>query len=601
MRTGHLSRLLGSVTVLALAASACTTDAGAPPPDAGGGPDGCTAAACDDGLFCNGTEACGAGGCEAGTPPCAADRCDETADACAVCDTDDDGDGVRAIACGGSDCDDSDRTRYPGNTEVCDPDDHDEDCDPHTFGFRDADSDGFADSACCNVDGADRFCGTDCDDTAPAVHPTEAETCNGVDDDCDTAIDEGVLRTFYVDADGDGYGTSDPAAPTARDCAPPEGFAERGDDCDDTPGSGDAVHPGAVEACDAAMRDEDCDGVRNEACGCPVAGETMPCCSGRGTQTCQMIAPEGSEWSACSVGSVPETCGGGDEDCDGTTDEGGSAWCNAIVTGQSCVSGMCVCPAGQAACGGACVAVGGACDGPDADDCAEGTWVCGASGTVVCNDATGDSGTTRFQCGAAQDYDCDGLFYENGACVPGTTEACRICGVSGVDWFANAGTRPCNVICGWDPCGSTAYGVTGINAPPAWSPWTITGSCGSVSGGRDYSVPYTATASGCNFLTSPAIAFRPGRYDVFVDHHDSAVLVTPSMTLQVPGIIFSRTIRNSAGGWQTHSFSFTVTGCVSSAITVRSDTNYYDGSSGGSAGYYRGGDTLGTIRVVGPY
>lgn len=37
----------------------------------------------------------------------------------------------------GDDCDDDDPDRYPGNFEICDDDDHDEDCDPTTFGTRD--------------------------------------------------------------------------------------------------------------------------------------------------------------------------------------------------------------------------------------------------------------------------------------------------------------------------------------------------------------------------------------------------------------------------------------------------------------------------------
>jgi hypothetical protein len=44
---------------------------------------------------------------------------------------------------------------------------------------------------------------TDCDDAASSTHPTASESCNGVDDNCDLAIDEGVKSTFYADVDGD--------------------------------------------------------------------------------------------------------------------------------------------------------------------------------------------------------------------------------------------------------------------------------------------------------------------------------------------------------------------------------------------------------------
>src|SRR5690348_5247253 len=43
---------------------------------------------------------------------------------------DEDGDGHDAVTCGGDDCDDADRNRYPGATEVCDPASRDEDCNP---------------------------------------------------------------------------------------------------------------------------------------------------------------------------------------------------------------------------------------------------------------------------------------------------------------------------------------------------------------------------------------------------------------------------------------------------------------------------------------
>src|SRR6185295_249927 len=105
---------------------------------------------------------------------------------------DDDSDGHRAASCGGDDCDDADPNRYPGATEVCDAADHDEDCDSSTCGFRDSDADGYGDSACCNAGGSGPICGDDCNDANTNVHPSQTETCNGVDDNCDGLLDEGV-------------------------------------------------------------------------------------------------------------------------------------------------------------------------------------------------------------------------------------------------------------------------------------------------------------------------------------------------------------------------------------------------------------------------
>ncbi|MCZ7683146.1 MAG: hypothetical protein M5U28_31805 [Sandaracinaceae bacterium] len=98
---------------------------------------------CDDGMFCDGEERCDpedpdadGRGCVSGAPACGADPCDEASRSCdTTCATPDaDGDGHAQLACAGDDCADDDADRFPGNSEVCDADDHDEDCDPGTFG-----------------------------------------------------------------------------------------------------------------------------------------------------------------------------------------------------------------------------------------------------------------------------------------------------------------------------------------------------------------------------------------------------------------------------------------------------------------------------------
>jgi len=120
-----------------------------------------------------------------------------------------DGDGHASAATGGDDCDDSDANRYPGNTEVGDTRGHDEDCDPTTIAAArdDRDGDGFFPDRIYNVaaDGS-RNAGRDCDDSDPSVSPHGQEVCNGVDDDCDGNVDEGLLATVFRDGDGDLYG-----------------------------------------------------------------------------------------------------------------------------------------------------------------------------------------------------------------------------------------------------------------------------------------------------------------------------------------------------------------------------------------------------------
>lgn len=153
-----------------------------------------------------------------------------------------DGDGARAIECGGNDCDDSDNSRSPTRSEVCD--DVDNDCNPSTFYDPsatdwDRDGDGFASAMCSNgIAGGD-----DCDDAARTTYPGANEICDGADNDCDARIDEEPAGTlYYRDRDGDGYGST----MSVRACSAPTGYAAGTGDCFDVTGAeGSRVHPGA--------------------------------------------------------------------------------------------------------------------------------------------------------------------------------------------------------------------------------------------------------------------------------------------------------------------------------------------------------------------
>ncbi|MBM4393999.1 MAG: putative metal-binding motif-containing protein, partial [Deltaproteobacteria bacterium] len=94
---------------------------------------------------------------------------------------------------------------------------------------------------------------TDCDDGEASVNPAATEVCDGVDDDCDGTIDDGLATsTWYEDNDGDGYGD---ASSSTVACDAPAGSVANATDCDDGEAS---VNPTATEVCDGL--DNNCDG-----------------------------------------------------------------------------------------------------------------------------------------------------------------------------------------------------------------------------------------------------------------------------------------------------------------------------------------------------
>lgn len=126
--------------------------------------------------------------------------------------------------------------------------------------YADQDNDGYG-----NPEGAAEAClddtdfvdnAGDCNDADFDVNPAAEESCNERDDNCDGAVDEGLIAVYYADADADGYG--DPATATET-CDPADGWTQTGGDCDDADA---VVSPGATEECNDL--DDDCDGEIDE-------------------------------------------------------------------------------------------------------------------------------------------------------------------------------------------------------------------------------------------------------------------------------------------------------------------------------------------------
>jgi hypothetical protein len=211
-------------------------------------------------FYCNGT-----------TPWPKFYSCDSCVDGACVTGTctDSDGDGYfdEGGGCGPDDCDDTNANVHPGATEVCD-NGIDDDCDGA-------------------IDALDTDCATGpvCIDSDGGLNYEVAGTVTGIgangypfskSDVCDSTTQ---LREFYCN------GTTPwpkfyacPAGCADGACNPETCIDDDGDgycvpdDCDDTNAN---VHPGATEVCDNGI-DDDCDGLVDEGCTLPP-GEYTDC------------------------------------------------------------------------------------------------------------------------------------------------------------------------------------------------------------------------------------------------------------------------------------------------------------------------------------
>jgi hypothetical protein len=229
-------------------------------------------------------------------------------------------------------------------------------------------------SACCGdamcdgqeqVQGAD-YCQVDCEACSPTG--TSEAVCNGVDDDCDSIVDED-----YVESPTScGVGVC--AASGNTTCS---GGVE-GDNC--TPG--DPTEPGSEVSCTDGL-DNDCDGL-----------------SDANDPDCQVCVPDETPEASCFDGS--------DNDCDEQIDCADTADCDgALGAPTTCGVGACESTGNLSCSGGAetdtCTPGAPGVEGPNGDatcsdgidnDCDGQTDAADAdcAGAVVCADITVDNG-----------------------------------------------------------------------------------------------------------------------------------------------------------------------------------------------------------------
>ena len=230
--------------------------------------------------------------------------------------------------------------------------------------------------------------------------PCGAERCDGVDNDCDTQIDEG----FDVGA-ACSAGIGQCARPGSRVCSA-DGLSSI---CNATPGTPTA------ELCNGL--DDDCDTLIDD--GFPV-GTSCSVGIGQCARIGSLVCNASGSGTVCNASPgvpVAEVCNGLDDDCDGTADDGnpgGGASCDTGIPGV-CAAGTLTCSAASLVCSQTVSATTEVCN--DLDDDCDGTSDEGASDAPTWyRDADGDtfgtSATTLAQCDQPVGYvanssDCD--------------------------------------------------------------------------------------------------------------------------------------------------------------------------------------------------
>lgn len=237
-----------------------------------------------------------------------------------------------------NDCKPNDEAFHPGAKEECG--DPDYNCNDKTregkTWYVDADLDTFGDALGTGIQQCEKPDGNyvknneDCNDSEITINPDATEICDGLDNNCDEVIDEGLTTTYYPDADGDTYGAT---ATPVQACSAPADHVEDGTDCDDT---NSAINKGVEEVC-ANGTDDNCDGTVDEAsCGGDTDddGDGYTETDGDCNDADASINPDATD--ICGDG-IDQNCDSADRECDSEVcndgsdnDEDGASDCDDI-------------------------------------------------------------------------------------------------------------------------------------------------------------------------------------------------------------------------------------------------------------------------------
>ncbi|HOX57874.1 MAG TPA: CARDB domain-containing protein [Verrucomicrobiota bacterium] len=345
-----------------------------------------------------GSTTCGLGACQHTVENCiagVAQTCDPLAGAMAEgCNSlDDDCDGstdeeLGQTTCGAGVCVHTVQNCVNGQPVVCDPMEGAvaEGCD-----LQDNDCDGLVDEELGSTTCGQGVCLHSVDNCVAGVSQTcdpmdgaLAESCNGLDDDCDGSEDEELGFTTC------GTGV---CVHTVENCV-----AGQVQDCDPFEGA-------VAEACDGL--DNDCDSDLDEdlgstSCGLGICAHTVQNCVAGATQTCNPLE-----------GALSESCNSLDDDCDGSIDEEqGSTTCGVGIcqhTVANCLNGQPqTCDPLAGALAESCNALDDDCDGSTDEELGTTTCGLGPCEHTVENCAGGAAQTCDPLAGASEEL-CDGL------------------------------------------------------------------------------------------------------------------------------------------------------------------------------------------------